>query len=558
MAAGRYDAVVIGSGAGGGACAWGLARRGVRTLILEAGPAYDPAADYRLHLPDWERTRFPAKVPVEGRQTFAPLQTLDARWNDLRSWNHLTGRHNPTMRRMAWGYHHVVGLGGTTLRFTGDAHRLNPAAMKMKSRFGVAADWPLDYAELEPYYVAAERIVGVAGPPGDKVRWRSAPYPLPPHPLSHASQRIAAGARKLGLDWVAGSRAALSRGYDGRPACNYCGNCNRGCPIEDKGSVDVTFIRKAVASGACTVETLSPVTRIEAGPDDRVKAVHYIDREGHRRSVSARAVIVACGAVETPRLLLASAGRHAPDGLTNESGQVGRNFMETINWVSSGLHPEPLGSHRCLPSDSISWDYNAPDAIPGVIGGCVFTPATAQADLVGPINYARRVVGGWGRAHKQAMRESFGRVLSLGAMGECLPNARSYVDLDPVQRDARGVPKARIHSHLAEGELRRLAFMAKTVRAILEASGVETIFEEYGTYDGFNATHVFGTCRMGENPDDSVVDRDCRSHRWRNLFILDASVFPSSGGGEGPALTIEAIAIRAAEHMAEATRRGDL
>ena len=186
--------------------------------------------------------------------------------------------------------------------------------MKMRSRFGVAADWPLDYAELEPYYVEAERIVGVAGPNGDTVRWRSAPYPLPPHPLSHASQLLAAGARKLGLGWVAGSRAALSRAYDGRPPCNYCGNCNRGCPIQDKGSVDVTFIRKALATGRCTVKTECQVTRIGAGRGDRVTAVHYVDGTGAQHSVSGRAVVVACGAVETPRLLLASAGRHAPAG----------------------------------------------------------------------------------------------------------------------------------------------------------------------------------------------------------------------------------------------------
>ncbi len=110
-------------------------------------------------------------------------------------------------------------------------------------------------------------------------------------------------------------------------------------------------------------------------------------------------------------------------------------------------------------------------------------------------------------------------------------------------RDVLGVPKARSHSYLDEGELHRLAFMAKTARAILEAAGADKIFEEYGTYDGFNASHVFGTCRMGGNPQDSVVDRVCRRHRWRNLFVVDASVFPSSGGGEAPSLTIEALAI---------------
>lgn len=145
------------------------------------------------------------------------------------------------------------------------------------------------------------------------------------------------------------------------------------------------------------------------------------------------------------------------------------------------------------------------------------------------------------------MREQFGRVLSVGAIGECLPDAGSFIDLDPAEQDAYGKPKARIHAHLAEMERKRLHFMAETSRRILEAAGVERLVEEYGAYDNFNATHVFGTCRMGSDARTSVVDAACRSHRWRNLLVVDASVFPSSGGGEAPSLTIYALALRAAE-----------
>ena len=232
---------------------------------------------------------------------------------------------------------------------------------------------------------------------------------------------------------------------------------------------------------------------------------------------------------------------------------TGNCTLETLYWGSSGLHPEPLGKYRGLPSDAICWDYNAPDAIPGVVGGCRFTPTTAEAGLAGPINYANRVVGDWGRSHKKRMREQFGRVLSIGSVGENLPDPGSFIDLDPKEKDAFGQPKARIHSHLADTEIKRLSFMAKTCRRILQASGVEKPFEEYGAYDNFNATHVFGTCRMGDDPESSVVDTYCHSHRWRNLLVVDASLFPSSGGGESPLLTIYALALRAAGHFARAT-----
>lgn len=557
-AAGGYDAIVIGSGAGGAAAAYALSRHGARVLLLEAGPAYTPALDYRLSRADWETARFPEKIATARRQTFGAPQRLDPAHSGLRSWNHVFGPANPGAARAYLGYQHVVGLGGSTLHYTGEAQRLHPQAMKMRTRFGVAADWPISYSDLERYYVEAERVIGVAGPSDDRIRTRSRPYPLPPHPFSYASRTLGAGARKLGLTWTPNPYAALSRPYDGRPGCNYCGQCNRGCPRLDKGSADVTFIRKARATGKCTVRTESRVTHIEAGARDRVTGVEYIDVKGRRHKASGRAIVLSCGAVETPRLLLAAAGTHAPEGLANDSGHVGRNFMETLFWISSGLHAEALGSHRGLPSDAICWDYNAPDAIPGVIGGCRFTPGVAEADLAGPIAYATRVVPGWGREHKRGMRRSFGRVLSLTAIGESLPGPRSFIDLDPQARDVDGVPKARIHSHLEAMETARLTFMSGKTRAILKAAGVERPFEEYGAYDIFASTHVFGTCRMGNDARDSVVDRNCRSHRWKNLFVADASVFPSSGGGEGPSLTIAALALRAGDAIASALARRDL
>lgn len=507
------DVIVIGSGAGGSAAAWALAREGVSVLLLEAGPAYDPFSDYRLDRPDWESHHFPAKVSSKGRQTVAPMQKLEPRWRALKSKNRNTGFLNTTDRRANWGYSHVVGLGGSTLHFTGEAHRMHPAAMRMRSDFGVAADWPMDYAELEPFYLEIERLIGVAGPETDPWRPRSAPFPLPTHRFSYATQKIAEGCKTLGHTFVANARAALSQPYDDRPACNYCGQCARGCPRTDKGSVDVTFIPKAVATGKCTIKTEAAVTRILTGTDDRVTGVEYVDKTKAMHKAVARAVVVACGAVETPRLLLNSAGPHAPGGLGNESGRVGKHFMETLYWIASGLHDEPLGSHRGLPADGICWDFNAPDAIPGIVGGFCFGSAVQEADLTGPQSYASRVVPGWGRTHKKRMRELFGRALSVGAIGESLPHPGSYIDLDPEARDAHGLPKARIHAFLDETELSRLAFMAKKTEEVMEASGAGDIFEVYGAYDGFQPTHVFGTCRMGTVPRHRVVPRLARPLR---------------------------------------------
>ncbi len=551
------DVVIVGAGAGGAACAWSLASRGVRVLLLESGPWYLPQRDNRLHLPDWEQQAFPDGKDHSLPYSFAPMQTLSPEHADLRSWNHNFGP-AAAATRLAQKYHHVRGVGGSTLHFAGEAHRLHPAAMRMASRFGVAADWPLSYAELEPYYSTAEHLVGVAGASHDAQRPRSRPYPLAPHPFSFASQHIGAGCARLGLSWTPNPLAILSAPWQGRPGCNYCGQCARGCPRADKGSADVTFIAQALASGRCTVQDGCHVTSIVAGPAGRVARLSWVDAAGAAHALQPRVLVLACGAVQTPRMLLAATSASAPEGLANESGQVGRKFMETLAWTSSALHPQPLGSHRGVPADGICWDFNGPDAIAGTPGGVRFNVGMAESDLTGPINYARRVARGWGSAHRASMRANFGRVLSVGALGEFLPNDGTYVDLDPSKRDEHGLALARIHSRVDTPELRRLAFMAEKCRAILQAAGTDKPFEEFGTYDSFNATHVFGTCRMGNDRRRSVVDCNCRSHAWRNLFIADASVFPSSGGGESPSLTIEALAIRVGAHIRDRLAARDL
>jgi choline dehydrogenase-like flavoprotein len=224
---------------------------------------------------------------------------------------------------------------------------------------------------------------------------------------------------------------------------------------------------------------------------------------------------------------------------------VGRNFLETLFWTASGLHSQPLGSHRGVPADAICWDFGAPDSIPNIVGGFRMSMGAGQADLLGPIAYATRIVGGFGHAHRAAMKDAFGRTLTVTAIGEFLPNSDTYIDLHPESADRAGLPLPRINSQLTDVDLRRLTFMAEKCRAVLHAAGAEQIFEEYGSYDTFSSTHVFGTCRMGTDPQRSVVDASCRSHRWKNRLITGASVFPSTGSGEAPSLTIEALALRA-------------
>jgi len=543
-----YDCIVIGSGAGGAPFAWRLASKGLSVLIIEAGGRYDPYKDYALDSNDWERHTFPYRKKF--RHAFASEQPLDKNYDHLRSWNKASGKFNRSDKRRYISYQHVMGVGGTTLHYQGEAHRLHPSAFKMKTLFGSGADWPIAYGDLEPYYTEVEGIVGVAGPKEVPGRPRSAPYPLPPHDLSYASRVVQKGASKLGLELTPNSVGILSRPYRNAPPCNYCNGCVWGCPRLDKGNVDITFIPLAEKTGKCEVVTNARVARIEltGGKDGRhrAKGVVLFDRNGKEEFVGGDFIAVACGAVETPRLLLNSE--------IDAGGLVGKNFMETVYHESVALHEDRLDSYRGIPIDSVIWKWNEPDRDLGFNGGLRLYPTAGSA--MGPINYALRYVDGWGEEFMREVEEWFGHAVAVAGIAEFLPNKDTFVKLSATEKDEFGLPLAEIQSFLGESELKLIDFMARTSKGVLEASGAKDLVEQFSSYDFFSASHVFGTCRMGDDPSESVVGRDMRVHGIENLLITDASVFPSSGGGDAPSLTIEALSLRAADLLVQSSKKG--
>jgi choline dehydrogenase-like flavoprotein len=547
-AAARYetDVLVIGAGAGGAAAAWALADKGVQVILADAGPEYSPS-DFGNSADDWEKRWMPAKDGHQGRVEVVAGQPLEERWRHLRNLSAPRQRLSKRTHRNSYGYSHVRGIGGSTLHFTGWMHRLRPDAMQMKSRFGVAADWPVSYDELEPYYVKAEHMVGVAGPGPAPGRPMSRPYPLPAHPMSTLSQTLASGARKVGMSIVQNPVAAPSGEWMGRPACNYCGCCQRGCERGDKGSSDLVFVKPAVETGKCKVLPRHTLVQLERGPSDELTGAILVDGEGDRLRIVAQHYVLAAGAIETPRLLLAM------DGLGNESGQVGRNFMETLAGGMTGMLDRQIYSYRGYPEDSICWDLNAPDALEGIPGGGLICPTVQSANFAGPGRYAERLVEGFGTGFKRSMVEDFGKAAGVTFICESLPNPRSYVDLSESQTDETGHPIARIHSYLPELEIRRLAQITSRAENMLLAAGVDAVLSRFTNYETFSSTHVMGTCRMGNDAQTSVVNDRQRSHRWQNLWIADASIFPSSGSGEGPSLTLHALSMRLADNLTKAS-----
>jgi choline dehydrogenase-like flavoprotein len=544
------DVVIVGSGAGGAASAWTLTARGLNVLLLEAGPRFEPSRDYRASESDWERHAFPVLKGSRGTILYGDLGELDPRDATLQSHDSVTPRAPlPTQRALnGFGYAHVMGVGGSTLQYVGEAHRLHPQSFQLAHLTGQGADWPISYDDLSTHYDAIEGFIGVAGPEQTTGRPRRGPLPLPAHPLSTSAVQLAQAGARLGLPFEANTRAALSLPFDDRPPCNYCAQCSRGCPIGDKGSADVTYLRHAQATGRLTIVALAPVTRIELSPSGAAAAVHYV-KAGVSIRQETPILIVAAGAVQTPRLLLASAQADVPQGVANGSGQVGHNFMETLSWSSTALLEGLENSHMGLPADAVSWAENGPDAVAGAVGGCRYTSAVQEVGFTGPISYAQRLISGHGAGLHGEMRRVFGSAITAAATGAVLPDRRSNVTLSSEHADANGVPLPVISSVLTDNSLALLHHMARRCRALLVEAGADRIAAETSSWDTFSATHVFGTTRMGRDSATSVTDAWGRAHDHDNLYIADASVFPSSGGGESPSLTISALALRQALHI---------
>jgi gluconate 2-dehydrogenase alpha chain len=457
------------------------------------------------------------------------------------------------------------GIGGSTVHYPGLSARFHPWNFELRSasaaRYGAAAipagsttaDWPLSYDELEPYYEKVEQSIGVAGANGPFEGPRRTPYPMPPLRRSGWTNLTDAAARRLGWHPFPAPAALNSVPYNGNPACTYCGFCiDNGCYLGAKGSTDATSVRRAEATGRLQVETGARVVRIETDAQGRATGATYV-RDGRERTATARAVLLATFTYENTRLLLLSRSSAHPNGIGNAHDQVGRNYMAHITPHAFGRFPGTDLNHW-----NGSWvqatcveDWNADNFDHtglGFIGGGLL----AASHEVKPVSFARSPlppgVPRWGSGWKAWLAANARSVGSAGAQMECLAYPENRLDLDPVRKDPYGVPVVRITFRPRENELRGAAFLAGRVEQWLREAGADEVW--HGPLPFVEARHCYGGARMGDDPQTSVVDRDGFVHDAPNLGVLGTSVYPASGG-HNPTLTLQALAWRTAERLAE-------
>mgnify|MGYP000498304652 FL=1 len=514
----RADVCVVGSGPAGALAAHRLAERGADVVVLEAGPRFD-----------FENRREQQEGHIRPG--------MDDPWEmgGPRDDYTTAGRHYPLNAAR------VKGIGGSTLHWQGMVMRLHERDFEMETRHGFGTDWPIDYEDLRPYYVEAERALGVAGamdnpyaPP------REEPFPLSAFPPSYSDSLFAEACERLGIDMHSVPNARNSEPYDGRAPCQGYGTCRPVCPSGAKYTAE-SHVEKAESAGARVVDH-APVQRLEH--DDAgevVEAAVYATPDGTEHRQHARRFVLACGGVENARLLLLSESDQYPDGLANSSDAVGRFFMDHLFAGAGGRLDEPTRqNHVGFITSECHQFYDDDEPVEGM--KLEFLNYAGPSPVIEALNAET-----WGDELLNQLRDSYGTHIAMGGLVEQVPDPENRVTLDPNRRDDHGNPVPHVEWSLSERTKRAIRRVNDVQHAILEELGV-SIEWTVGPDATGPAYHQMGTTRMGTDPASSVVDADCRTHDLSNLWIVGSSVFPT-GGAVNPTLTIAALSLRAAESL---------
>jgi choline dehydrogenase-like flavoprotein len=538
------DFVIVGSGAAGGVIARELATGGFSVVVMEQGPRMSPA--------DFEHD--------DLKYTILSGITNDPKLNPqtFRRDPGAPGVQRPGLNSLV--YARIVG--GSSAHFSGNYWRFREIDFNERSVLGTIPgtafeDWPVSYAELEPYYTRVDWEVGVSGLAGANPfeAARSKPYPMPPLPVKSSGVLLERGARKLGLHPFPAPMAIASQPYRGRPGCVHCGFCiGFGCEVMAKSSVLYTMIPEAEATGRCEVRAGSYVFRIETDAQGRATGVHYFGDKKRELFQRARAVIVSANGAETPRLLLNSASPRFPHGLANSSGMVGKHLMLNQNTAVHAVFEHELNEYKSVQVSRVVHDFYDSDPRRGFYGGGGIDARIGRQPLAWAL-LATGTLPRWGQALKDRL-EAFPRSMICAGHGTSLPLERNSVSLDPQLKDDWGIPAIRMTYQDHPDDLANARFLRDRSVEIMQAAGAQKIWTE-DVAELTRSVHMLGTCRMGNDPERSVVDKYHRAHDVPNLFVCDGSSFVTSGRGQ-PTMTIQALAFRAGEHIAQFARRNEI
>lgn len=542
------DAVVVGSGAGGGVVAFVLAQAGFRVALLERGREIPFAESGHDELRSQRTT-------VLGN-AFGPDDENYSRM--IRS--PLTGSFVKTLPRES-GYNNVAAcVGGGTASFGAMAWRYHPKDFKMLSTYGIVAgstleDWPLSYEDLEPYYERAEHEIGVCGKAGSNPFEgpRKKPYPMPPLPFNKEAAILAAGARKKNWHAFPIPMFINSVARAGRPGCIACPHCvGFGCEVKAKNGTQNTVIPRAVETGNCTLATEAVAREILTNERGNATGVAYV-RKGELYEQPARVVVVACSATETPRLLLNSKSKLHANGLGNQNDWVGRNLQGHAYSGAYGLFEEDVfdGTGPAARIATCEFNHGNKD----IPGGAML----ANEFIRLPYLFAKSVrpprIPRYGPEFKKYVRTYYKRTVGIKGPVQEMPLWENRVEVHATAKDNFGIPVAAITTKRHGQDALTGKFIAERAAEWLKAAGATETWLQVANLNGAGGQHQAGTCRMGKDPKTSVTDAFGRLHTADNVYVADASLHVTNGGFN-PSLTVMALAFRVGERIVKDWKKG--
>jgi choline dehydrogenase-like flavoprotein len=556
----EFDVIVVGTGAGGGTAMKMLCEGGLKVLALNSGPRTQPATDYRMHrqVYDLKYRGYGDPLALKGRAHQERYSVEESEYNEgPHLWEHDIAYSNGA--GTDWYWKRCKGTGGKANFWGRSSCRYGDIDFKAASLDGVGVDWPVDYAEIAPWFSKAERYMGVASSVQNRPSNPDGEY-LPPMTWRCYDYIIQKAAEKIGVPYLPDRCAQLTVAHNGHPACHYCGNCSQGCDAGSFFSPTWYTIPDAEQSKNLSLVTDALVRSVLVDENGHARGVAYVDRATHREvEVYAKVVVLAASCVETAHIMLNSRSRHWPTGIANSSGQLGKNLCDHLYGSPGyGYLPQLLGQPSMpdnIANSTVAWmprwqNLDNPRAEKFIRGYSIYMGGGCDEF---PWHYNH--VEGFGSEFKRGIKHYYPATIGSLVQIPTLPSPTNYVDIDPEKKDIFGIPQLRFNFRWGPNELMMWDHSKQVMRELFKAAGGELWGVDGEPNRPGTSLHETGVCGMGSDPKTSVTNKWAQAHDVPNLYICDASIFPGNND-KTTTMPIIAFAMRTCDYMLDNFRRG--